>query len=209
MLSFQKELGQPIGYRSAEIWLHDLALRYGFIRKALFHLDCDLFGPSKNILPETNPVFVLGLARSGTSILLEILAATGAFSFLSYKHMPFVTAPVTATRISNLRRKNLDARERAHGDGIKISLKSPESFEEVIWQTLGAADTRSGLYNFRTPTNTMRQGFDAFRGQVILSNHRHPTANRYLSKNNNNIGRIDILAKIPKAAIFFLYPKSG
>ena len=32
-------------------------------------------------------------------------------------------------------KRYLDFKERAHGDGIKVSTESPEAFEEVFWKT--------------------------------------------------------------------------
>lgn len=38
-------------------------------------------------LPESAPVFILGLHRSGTTILYEMLASTGAFDVLTAWHV--------------------------------------------------------------------------------------------------------------------------
>ena len=73
---------------------------------------------------ETNDdnVFVAGLARSGTTILLNALYSSNQFSSLSYKDMPFVLAPNLWSRLS-FKKQESNLVERAHGDGIKVSIE--------------------------------------------------------------------------------------
>ena len=80
-----------------------------------------------------NHVFISGLARSGTTILLKYLYETGAFKSLTYSDMPFVLMPNTWKKISRKKTKS-SKHERAHNDSIKIGPDSPEAFEEVFWR---------------------------------------------------------------------------
>ena len=97
------------------------------------HLEQSLF-LNKHDIYEDNHVFVAGLARSGTTILLNAINQSKQFASLSYEDMPFILAPNFWTKI-NPAKQYLDVKERAHGDGIKISMNSPEAFEEVFWKT--------------------------------------------------------------------------
>ena len=72
-------------------------------------------------------VFITGLARAGTTILLNALYKSNVFASLSYSDMPFVLAPNIWSKIS-FNKKDLEPKERAHGDGIKVSKQSPEAF---------------------------------------------------------------------------------
>ena len=124
-------------------------------------------------------VFVSGLARSGTTILLNALYESDEFASLSYKDMPFVLAPNLWSKLSP-NKKNIDSVERAHGDGVKVSTESPEAFEEVFWMTFAEdhKDTK-----------------EKFKNYVQLINHKYQKK-RYLSKNNQNIKRLELISKI-------------
>ena len=124
-----------------------------------------------------NHVFVSGLARSGTTILLNAIYESDKFASLSYKDMPFVLAPNLWSKLSFNTEDN-DLVERAHGDGIKVSTESPEAFEEVFWMTFDENDK---------DTN------EKFKNYVELINHKY-NKKRYLSKNNQNIRRLELIS---------------
>ena len=79
-------------------------------------------------------VFIAGLARSGTTILLNAIYQSNQFASLTYDDMPFILAPNFWTKTSPKKRHG-KLQERAHGDNIRISTNSPEAFEEVFWKT--------------------------------------------------------------------------
>ena len=115
-------------YSWLEQKLHKFALSSQFMREVTFDFE------STNIssTSETeNHIFIAGLARAGTTILLNALYKSNVFSSLSYSDMPFVLAPNLWSKIS-FSKGNLEFKERAHGDGIKVSAESPEAFEEVF-----------------------------------------------------------------------------
>ena len=116
--------------------LHQLALSSKFMRETTFDVETSLISTKK-----TNDinVFVAGLARSGTTVLLNAIYNTDQFSSLSYQDMPFVLAPNLWSRLS-FNKQDPNLVERAHGDGIKVSTESPEAFEEVFWNTFDEYD---------------------------------------------------------------------
>ena len=71
--------------------LHHLALS----NKSVIELSFDLetaFQKNKSVT-NSEPVFVSGLARSGTTIIMRKLYETGKFRCLTYNDMPFVLMP--------------------------------------------------------------------------------------------------------------------
>ena len=117
-------------YSWLEQKLHKFALSSQFMREVTFDFESTNISSSR----ETGDhVFIAGLARAGTTILLNALYKSNIFASLSYADMPFVLAPNLWSKIS-FKKKNLKLkeRERAHGDGIKVSTESPEAFEEVF-----------------------------------------------------------------------------
>ena len=77
--------------------LHQLALSSQFMREITFDVESSLI-LSNEI--DDNHVFVAGLARSGTTTLLNALYKSNQFSSLSYQDMPFVLAPNLWSRLS-------------------------------------------------------------------------------------------------------------
>ena len=162
--------------------LHQFALSSRFMREISFDYECSIY-PSKYSID--NHVFITGLARSGTTILLNSLYLSNQFSSLTYSDMPFVLAPNLWSKVY-LKKSDLSLKERAHGDGIKYSLASPEAFEEVFWKTFNDKDEES-INNFKVYINN-----------ITNKNKKE----RYLSKNNQNIRRIELIAKsFPKSKI--------
>ena len=70
--------------------LHQFALSSKFMREATFDAERSLIRTNKD---SNNHVFVVGLARSGTTILLNALYKSNEFASLLYEDMPFVLAP--------------------------------------------------------------------------------------------------------------------
>ena len=81
--------------------LHHLALGSNFIPEMLHDIELAIF---KNKLKFDNlksHVFVSGLPRSGTTILMRTLYETKRFASLTYRDMPFVVLPNLWSKISN------------------------------------------------------------------------------------------------------------
>ncbi len=169
--------------------LHQLVLSYNFIRETSFDVENYIVSADKT---NDDHVFVAGLARSGTTVLMNALYGSKKFSSLSYEDMPFILAPNIWSKL-NFYKKDVSSIERAHGDGIKISTDSPEAFEEVFWMTLQKGD---------------RDIKKDFKNYVDLINHKYKKK-RYLSKNNQNVRRLELISNIfpnSKILIPFRHP---
>lgn len=156
--------------------LHRFALSSKFIREAAFDIESSLISSSN---PDDNHIFITGLARSGTTILLNAIYEANIFASLTYGDMPFTLSPNLWSKILP-NQKKVDSIERFHKDGIRISIKSPEAFEEVFWKTFNEADPDSK---------------EKFKTYVQLIAHKYKKK-RYLSKNNQNIKRISLILDI-------------
>lgn len=84
------------------------------MREVTFDLESSLISTKYS---EEKHVFISGLARSGTTILLNSIYESDIFASLTYSDMPFVLAPNLWAKLSPNRRNN-NFKERAHGDGI-------------------------------------------------------------------------------------------
>lgn len=188
------------GYSFSSRLLHRVALQSKIIAEISFDIENIIFS-KKDLKFTENPVFVSGLARSGTTMLMRYLHETGQFRSLTYQDMPFVLMPNLWKKLS-LRKEAGDLKERAHKDGIMVGLESPEAFEEVFWRVFTGDQyiLKDRLKVLKTNTEVLNK-FRDFVGNALMSSD-NPDELRYLSKNNNNILRLSYLKKcFPKARI--------
>lgn len=136
-------------------------------------------------------VFVCGLARAGTTILMRELHRSGAFGSLTYADMPFVLAPNLWRKLSARGDDPGEKAERAHGDGIEVDQNSPEALDEVYWRVFAGEEyiRRDRLIPHRPDGDAVEGYRDLIR--LVL---RHTGKGRYLAKNNNHILRLGTLA---------------
>lgn len=162
-------------------------------------LDRTLFPVEPEVVKDRPHVFVSGLARAGTTILMRQLHGTGLFRSLTYRDMPFVLAPNLWARITGRAQQKGAARMRAHGDGIAVDYDSPEALEEVFWRVSCAE--RYIRPDRLSPMQIPAEEGAAFQ-KYVAAILRDAPATRYLSKNNNNILRLPDLARLfPNAVI--------
>ncbi len=141
------------------------------------------------------PIYIAGLARSGTTILLELLNQHPQLSSHQYRDFPPVLTPWFWNWFVD-RASTVDetARERAHGDGIKITAASPEAFEEVIWMSF-FTDLHNPATCSELTTDTSNSAFEGF-----YRNH----IKKILLLRNGNIHRLNYLPKLFPDARFIL-----
>ncbi|GHB18249.1 sulfotransferase [Salinicola rhizosphaerae] len=146
------------------------------------------------------PVYVSGLARSGTTILLEHLAANPAVATHRYIDFPPLMTPYWWNRwLARVPKSGEKAQERAHKDGIEVTSHSPEAFEEMLWMAFFPAThdpaTSSVMGRDREPTAFARF-YDEHVRKVLAVRKRQ----RYVAKGNYNLVRLGYLhARYPDA----------
>lgn len=178
-------------YSSLDKFLHRLALGSRMRAEVLHDLERGTF--LKSAPPDGgHHVFVCGLARAGTTILMREIHASGEFGSLTYADMPFVLAPNFWQRLSGNGGEAGRKAERAHGDGIEVDFHSPEALDEVYWRIFSGGDyIRSDRLVPHVPDDELVAGY---RDLIRLVLRRTGRA-RYLSKNNNHLLRLETLAR--------------
>ncbi len=182
-------------YGLIERLLHRLALGPALLRQATFDLQAMALREeaAREIVA---PVFIAGLARSGSTVLLNTLHGSGQFRSLTYRDMPFVLMPGVWSGMSRGSHRKGQAQERAHGDGLTVEYDSPEAFEEVFWRTFAGTEyVQPDAVIAHVPDAEARRNFPKFIRHVLASDPA-PEARRYLSKNNNNLLRLPTLRSI-------------
>ena len=146
------------------------------------------------------PVFICGMARSGTTFLTHLLDSSNNFSTFKYKSLPFYKIPIFWNYINSIFYLSKKKKQRLHGDNLKVSVDSPDSFEELIW--------KDNIENYEN--EGYWQNIDSQKSEILSKNLKKfiqktihiDKKQRYLSKNNNNIFRIKyLLNQFPDAKI--------
>jgi len=181
------------GYNFIDRFTHGLALQSKAAAEISFDIENAIVKRTNKTFPD-NHVFISGLARSGTTILMQYLCDTGLFKSLTYSDMPFVLMPNTWRKISHKKASD-QFKERAHQDGIMIGPDSPEAFEEVFWRVFCGKEY---ILKDRLQLHEIGNGtIEKFRRHVynVLFSADAVNQTRYLSKNNNNVLRLPYLHK--------------
>ena len=117
--------------------------------------------------------------------------------------MPFILNPYFWNRIARSFYKSSKLRERAHGDGVQVNPDSPEAFEEMIWLTFNKSHylhDRIVPWKKDADIEELAEFFDSHVRKLSLIKD----GRRYLSKNNGNIARLDLLPNLGKQPIILI-----
>jgi hypothetical protein len=181
--------------------LHYLALGSPAVAEMCFDMDQRQVVRDASSIEEGRHVFISGLARAGTTILMRRFFETGQFRSLTYRDMPFVLAPNLWRKLSGWSNRELASSERAHGDNILVDVDSPESLDEVFWRVFAGDEYIERTFlKPHEPSAEITRKFVAYVNAILSA--QDTSATRYLSKNNNNTLRLDgIRRAFPKALI--------
>jgi hypothetical protein len=154
--------------------------------------------------PARSPVWICGMARSGSTILLELLDALPTFASHHYSDYPWLWTPYWRHCLrAALAPKPAVPRERAHRDRILVTADSPEAFEEVFWMHFFAGrhdPARSQVLDADTRHPTFERFFDEHQRKLVAVRG----ARRYLAKANYHLPRIGYLRRLHADARFLI-----
>lgn len=173
-----------INYNLAQKLLHRITLSNKFIKKGMYELE-KIFFLEENLTEDPNKhVFISGLPRSGTTLLLEQIYNSGDFGSLTYNDMPYVMSPNIFSKFNH--QLNIKKKERFHKDGIFINLESPEALDEIFFSTYDISKINEEIVNY------------------IFLILKKKNKKRYLSKNNLNYKRFETIKKKLFNSIFLI-----
>jgi hypothetical protein len=142
------------------------------------------------------PVFIAGLPRSGSTILLEILAAAPGFTAHRYADFPLLWTPYWWNWLrQRLPLAAVTPTERAHRDRITVNRDSPEAFEEPLWQWAFPhlhQETASEILDGGVVHAAFEQLFSDHLRKLL----RVRGARRYVAKGNYGVLRLGYLARM-------------
>jgi hypothetical protein len=150
------------------------------------------------------PIYICGLARAGTTILLELIGSLPQIATHRYRDYPLIYTPYLWDMVlSRMPRRAAVPSERTHLDGIMVTPESPEAFEEVLWMHFfaGAHDpARSSLLGATTENPAFETFYPDHLRKLMVVQH----ASRYAAKGNYNIARLAYILKLFPDARFLV-----
>ena len=147
------------------------------------------------------PIYITGIARAGTTILLETLARHTQTATHRYRDFPGQFTPVWWSRGQT----SVDAtpEERAHGDRIKVTQDSPEAMEEPLWMaffTDAHCQQASNVISRHTTHLRFEQFYRDHLRKILLVRG----GSQYVAKGNYNLTRIGYLQSFLPDARFVI-----
>ncbi|HVX12539.1 MAG TPA: sulfotransferase [Pirellulales bacterium] len=148
------------------------------------------------------PIYVCGLARSGSTLLHEIVASHPSVATHRIKDFPLVFTPYWWRRAIAKRRPS-DARERAHRDRMMITSESPDALEEMIWMAFFRQCHDPSVTNV-IGANERHSAFESFYTTHVRKLLLAERATRYAAKANYHVARLAYLVRLFPDAKFLL-----
>lgn len=151
------------------------------------------------------PIFIAGLARAGSTILLNTLAEHPDLATHRYRDFPFLPTPIWWNDFLDRAGagKTAQAEERAHKDRILVSPDSPEAMEEPLWMAF-FPHLHDPARDAVLTEATEHPAFEAMLREHIRKILHVRNAPRYLSKGNYNSTRLAYLHRLFPDARFLI-----
>lgn len=183
-----KKINQKIDY--FPYWVRS---KFSLFIKFLSFIEISLFGKKNNIVNEH--VYIVGMPRSGSTFLTEMLYNTNNYFCFTYSEFPFFELPNFWSYFKNLYFLfNKKKRMRLHNDGVYIDLKSIDSFDEII------------LDRIINKKNKSQINLNQFNEYMGIINHctTYNNKKKYLAKNFHMVFKLDKLLNLNSNAKFIV-----
>jgi hypothetical protein len=148
------------------------------------------------------PIFICGLARSGSTLLHEVVASHPQVATHRSKDYPMLFTPYWWRRATaNLRPG--PPRERVHQDGVMITTESPDALEEMLWMAFFPRCHDPAVSNLLAATDR-HPAWESFYNLHICKLLLAEGATRYAAKANHHVARLPYLARLFPDARFLI-----
>ena len=205
-LQHPSETAFQINYSLLDRLLHWLAFSSPSIQLTAADIEKSVLSSSYAGFAAEKPIFITSLPRAGTTLMLEVLHRFPSLATHTYRDMPFLMAPILWSRLSSTFRKQAETIERAHGDGMQFGYDSPEAFEEILWRAFWP-EKYSDSAIFLSHADDIKDEASQFLSEhmkkiISLRRPDRVAEGRYISKNNGNIARVELIDRMfPDAMI--------
>jgi len=153
-------------------------------------------------VPLQMPLYICGLARSGSTLLHEIVASHPSVATHRIKDYPMIFTPYWWRRATAKLRPS-EPRERPHHDRVMITTESPDALEEMLWMAFFPRchdPTFSNLMDAGDRHPAFESFYQAHLRKLLLAE----AATRYAAKANYHIARLSYLLRLFPDAKFII-----
>lgn len=168
----------------------------------LGRLESSLLAEQVAQVPIRMPIYVSGLARSGSTLLHAIIAAHPSVATHRIKDYPILFTPYWWRRATSHMRPQ-PPRERVHRDGVMITTESPDALEEMLWMAFFPRCHDPATSNL-LGADAHHPAFESFYDLHIRKLLLAEGATRYAAKANYHITRLPYLARLFPDARFVI-----
>jgi hypothetical protein len=148
------------------------------------------------------PIYVCGLARSGSTLLHEVISSHPSVATHRVKDFPLVFTPYW-WRHATANQRAQTPRERVHRDGVMITGDSPDALEEMLWMAFFPRCHDPSTCSLLQATDR-RPEFESFYDLHIRKLLLAEGKTRYAAKANYHIARLPYLARLWPDARFII-----
>jgi hypothetical protein len=152
------------------------------------------------------PVYVCGLARSGSTLLHEVVASHPDVATHRVKDYPMAFTPYWWRRATAQLRPGTP-RERPHQDGVMVTTESPDAIEEMVWAAFFPRCHNPSVSSVLSATDS-RPAFESFYGAHLSKLLLAEGKGRYAAKNNYHVARLGYLLRLFPDAKFLIPVRS-
>jgi len=153
-------------------------------------------------IPIQVPVYVSGLARSGSTLLHEIVSSHPSVATHRIKDYPMTFIPYWWRR-ATAKVKPQAPRERPHRDKMMITTESPDAIEEMLWMAFFPKchdPTVSNVIGGQKRHAAFESFYQAHIRKLLLAEG----ATRYAAKANYHVARLAYLVRLFPDARFLI-----
>lgn len=145
-------------------------------------------------VPLIMPVYVCGLARSGSTLLHEVICSHPGVATHRIKDFPMTFTPYWWRRATTKVRPK-EPHERPHRDKMMITTESPDSVEEMLWMAFFPQCHNPDVSNViggQESHPVFEAFYKAHLGKLLLAEQ----AARYAAKANYHVARLAYLLRL-------------
>jgi hypothetical protein len=152
------------------------------------------------------PIFICGLARSGSTLLHEVVASHPDVATHRNKDYPMLFTPYWWRRATANVRPG-PPRERSHQDGVMITTHSPAALEEMLWMAFFPRCHDPSVSNLLGATDH-HPAWESFYNLHLRKLLLAEGTARYAAKANYHVARLPYLARLFPDARFLIPVRS-
>ncbi len=179
-------------------WVH----RHPALWRWLGGLESNLLTEELSSVPVHMPIYVAGLARSGSTLLHEVVCSHPHVATLRSKDYPMLFTPYW-WRCAIANTQPQPPRERPHRDRVMITPDSPDALEEMLWMAFFPRCHDPSVSQL-TSAKEGHASFEEFYQNHIRKLLLAEKASRYAAKANYHVARLPYLARLFPDARFLI-----